>query len=134
PYWQNYIQYSGYSLEEFKQAELTNVVFYLLVLFLVLSEIFPKVSPLSRWLNRRNLQNNFVKQEPKQVLIFAETLTIASQSLRETRQWQDFDRIVENRKTFLLYYSRNNEYTIVPKHVFTTEAEIRYFRDRLNNK
>jgi|GEM_PF-6601026 len=101
---------------------------------LFIGKIFPKFNPLAYWNTKKDLKKNFVKQESKQISITEEGIAIASQNYRKYYQWQGITKATENKKIFLLYHSRNKEYTIVPKRIFETEAELTNFQQLLNSR
>jgi hypothetical protein len=104
-----------------------------LILFwlLILSQLFPKFDPLSWWLISKKCQKNFVRLESKQIAISTTVVNITSQNYREYRAWENIDRVLENKKLFLLCSSRSQEITIIPKRIFDSEAEISDFQNLL---
>ena len=105
---------------------------YLLGFSAFFGMIFPKLNPLAYWNTKKDLHHNFVKQEPKQISITLEGIAIASKNYRQNFQWQAITKTIENDKIFLLYYSHNEIVTVIPKHIFTNEAELTNFRNLAN--
>lgn len=97
-------------------------------------DTFPKFSPLNRWLISIGYHKNFVKQEPKQITISLDKITITSKNFRESREYQNLNKIIEGNKMFLLYYSRNSECIVIPKRIFNNETELNHFRNNLNSQ
>ena len=110
------------------------ILFYSLLLLFFLGKIFPKINPLAYWNIKQDLQKNFIKREAKQISVTSEGIAIASQNYRKYYQWQGIAKTAENKQIFLLYHSRNKEYTIVPKRIFESEAELINFRHLLNKE
>ena len=129
----NYIDLSPEELQDLKFAEFLNSTILFLASVLFVGQAFPKISPLNRWFNARDYHQNFIKQESRQISISSTVLMIVTENYREVRLWESFNRVVENKKMFLLYHSRNSEYAIVPKRIFTSEAELAYFRSLLDS-
>ena len=107
-------------------------LFYIFFLSTYLDKAFPKLNPFFCWNINKKYQQNFVWQELKKILILNTGITIVSASYRQHRQWSSIDSTVENKKLFLLYHSRNQEYTIIPKRIFPSETELDNFRSLLN--
>ena len=107
-------------------------LFYLFFLLTYLDKAFPKLNPFFRWNINKKYQQNFVWQEMKRISILNRGITIVSESYRQHRQWSNIDGTVENKKLFLLYHFRNQEYTIIPKRIFSSETEIKNFRRLLD--
>jgi YcxB-like protein len=117
-----------YSNEERWFSMFTSYIFFGL---LIINNSFPKFDPVSWWLTSKRYQKNFVQQESKQITISAIGVNISSQNYREYRAWENVDRVLENKKLFLLCNSRSEERTIIPKRIFDSEAEIKDFQGLL---
>ena len=107
-------------------------LFYLFFLLTYLDKAFPKLNPFFRWNINKKYQQNFVWQELKKISILNTGITIVSESHRQHRQWSNINHTVENKKLFLLYHSRNQEYIIISKRIFPSETELNNFRSLLN--
>ena len=128
-------RYLGYYSSERANEELYVLLYTCSFAFILFfGRLFPKLNPLAYWNTKKDLQKNFVKQEARQITITEEGIAIASQNFRERHQWQAITKTAENTKIFLLYHSRDKEFTVVPKRIFNSEAELIEFRDLLNNK
>ncbi|MEM7759754.1 MAG: YcxB family protein [Cyanobacteria bacterium P01_A01_bin.40] len=120
------------SIEQSSSESWTSIILFSAIFFLYLGQLFPKLNPLYRHNVVKNYQNNFVKQEVKQISISPKELTITSKNFRQSRQWHGFNKIAENEKIFLLYHDRSQEGTIIPKRIFQGQAELNYFRELAN--
>lgn len=117
---------------EYTNDELwTNIFVFSIFDWLSISTLFPKFDPVSWWSTNKKYQKNFVQQESKQITISAIGVNITSQNYRESRAWEGIDRVLENKKLFLLCNSRSEERTIIPKRIFDSEAEIKDFQELL---
>ena len=100
---------------------------------LYLGITFPRYDIFYRWSLWRKYQQNFVFQETKNISITETGFTIESANYRQTRQWQNCDRIVENKQIFLLFHSREKESIVIPKRIFNNASELNTFRNFTNN-
>ncbi|MGL5832623.1 MAG: YcxB family protein [Waterburya sp.] len=117
---------------EYTNDELwTNIFVFSIIDWLSISTRFPTFDPISWWFTSKRYQKNFVQQESKQITISATGVNITSQNYRESRAWENIDRVLENKKIFLLCNSRSEERTIIPKRIFESEAAIKDFQDLL---
>ena len=117
-----------YNLEQTNEERYVLIAVYLFALSIFSGKLFPKLNPLAYWNTKKDLQKNFVKQEVKQISITSEGIAIASQNYRQNFQWQAIGKTAENQKIFLLYYSGDRECIVIPKRIFSTEAELNNFR------
>lgn len=117
-----------------KDELILDISMYSIFSLLYIGQLFPKINPLSRWGMARNLRQNFVKRELRQLAISPTELTISSRNYRSSLQWQGIDKIAENQKIFLLYFYRNKERIIIPKRISKSETEVNYFRQLSNNE
>ncbi|MEM7595167.1 MAG: YcxB family protein [Cyanobacteria bacterium P01_A01_bin.83] len=111
----------------------TSIILFSAFLILFVGQKFPKLNPLYRRKIAKDYQTNFVKQELKQICISSTGINITSKNVRESRQWNSFNKIAENKKIFLLYHSRNKEATIIPKRIFDDKTQLDYFRELANS-
>lgn len=109
-----------------------NISIYFIAFWLLLiNRFFPTFDPVFWWITSKRYQKNFVQQESKQMTISATGINITSQNYRQYRAWEDVDRVLENKKLFLLCNSRSEERTIIPKRIFGSEVEIKNFQELL---
>jgi hypothetical protein len=109
--------------------------FFQLFLFLMVVDTFePKLGLITRWRVNHNYRQNYIKQESKQIFIDDDGIKIVSENLTEIVKWQDFDRVIENKKIFLLLHKTNTEYTIIPKKVFSQQTNLKNFQNILQTK
>lgn len=112
---------------------ITDAVWMFVPFLLLIGLTFPKYDPLARWRISKNYKQNFVNRESRSISISTDGIAIQSENFRESRKWQDFTKIVENKQIFLLFHSRNKEVVIIPKRIFNSEIELSTFRDLTHN-
>lgn len=112
--------------------------FMLLIFFLVVDTSYPKLGIVARWKSYRDYQKNYIKQEPKQLIISDHNIKIISENLTETIEWTGLEKFVENKQIFLLSCDGNREYKIIPKRAFTQSTDLETFQgiliDKINNQ
>lgn len=98
----------GYDFSNLDGNELFNLFIYMSVALYFITEYLPKTSPWARSRINREYQKYFVRQEVKIIEFTEEGISINSDNYREFRQWQDYNKFVENKIMFLLYYSKED--------------------------
>lgn len=101
----------------------------LLFLILFFVNLFPKYNPFIWYDITNKYKQNFVNQELKTISISNEGITVISENYRESRKWQNFSKILENKQIFLLFHSRNKETLIIPKRIFDNETQLNIFHE-----
>lgn len=100
----------------------------LMIFIAFLGSTFPRYDIFTRWRESKKYKQNFVCRETKSIFITEDVLTIESANFRESRKWDDFDKVLENKQVFLLLHSRKLESIVVPKRIFNNETELNTFR------
>ena len=103
-------------------------------IYFLLCYSFPKYNILIRWKLSRSYQNNFVKQELRNVEINNSQVKIVLDSYREVHNWQSYLKFIESSTMFLLYSDNDKKYQIIPKRAFKSELDINSFRSLLEAK
>ena len=104
------------------------------IIFLAVDSIYPKLGIINRWKTYRSYQQNYIKQEPKQLVISDHKIKIISENLTEIVAWSDLGQVAENKKIFLLVDRRKQEYKIIPKRAFTQRSDLETFQSILREK